>query len=628
MKIVFITNNIFGEQGTPGTYELIDRMSLKADIEVFSRKSKVIDNDIVFYNKGSYRIHEINYNSLEDVEWLITKILSFGPHVLYFCSGQIWKANEAKIIRKVKENKPDVKAVLDIKSPPLIDDPLKLQQVRKESSKYQYMLDKIFSRAQEDIQGWFSDIQTDTFIYPLGISLASFRSKPLHEEIIFSRNFIYIGSVHEKRQIDQLLINISYLPGFIKKKFRLDIYGSGPFLEEAKDLIFSKNLSNNVILHGSVNQVELFKVLPNYDVGIGWVPYQNYDFSPSLKSFEYIAAGLIPLVSNTIAHQRLLESGFNIEFFSMDHRSFKNAIHKLCFEGINASKILENLELIKHYDWNAVIEGYLYPELERLVKKEDKHSNISIQEETINEPQRQILSQLQGKNVLFVYDSESIVNSSSKSILKCFKNFKINVAACHPLSQTGQQDDAFFCEIPCYVWGETQNCAEILKKALSDFSPQLIVLFYSGQHSLFLLKELVNKNASVIVSERVPPERTIIQNTDSSQSNRSYLAWQREILFANADCIHLQHQSHLDSVPEFLHSRIEVFCDDVTVCSIKSNNNVSDLVTYSWSRLMSKALDMKNNKDQSAYHDWISLERNMHANRIIEKFIQQSKTNL
>jgi hypothetical protein len=621
MKIVFITNNSFGEQGTPGTYELIDRMSLKADIEVFSRKYNGKNINIVFDKKDDYCIHEVDYSKYEDIEWMISRIISFNPHVLYFCSGQIWRFNEARIIRKVKENIPDVKAVLDIKSPPLIDDHLQLQQIREESSSYQYMLDKILSRSQEDIERWFSKVETECVLYPLGIPLDAFKSKKFYHDIIYCHRYVYIGALHKRRKIEKLLYFILQLPERVKCKISFDIYGSGPLDNDLKNIIEDKGLIDTVGIKGSIRQNSLFDVLKDYDAGIGWVPYQSYDFAPSLKSLEYISAGLVPLLSNTIAHQRLLEHEFNIEYFSMDPRSFTNAIRKLCFEGVSTSKISENLEIIKHHDWNTVIEDFIYPELKKMVKNKEAHTNISIGEEIFSEQQKQIPLQIQEQNILFIYDSEVVINSSSKNIVNCFKDVKINVAACCPLFQNFH-DDSFFCEVPCFTWKKTQNCTEILKRALADISPQLIVLFYSGQGDSLTLSQLAGANTPVIVSERVPPERTIIQGTNSSQPNRSELAWQREILLASAECIHLQHESYLDSVPEFLHSRVEIFCDDITACSIKYNNNAQGLVTHRWSKLVSKALTM-NNKGQPTCRDRISVERSMHANRIGEKLFQQ-----
>ena len=627
MRIAFISQNPFGLQGTPGTYKLIEAFAQKAHVEVFAGKPERLKADIVYTKKKDYSIHEINYKSREDLEWMIAQILRIGPDILYFCSGQLWKANEAEIISQVKRSLPHVKAVLDIKSPPLIDDAAKARQFREASSNYQHLLDRIFSRSQEDIEEWFSQTYTGSLIYPLGISLDSFRPKSFENQMIYCHRFVYIGALHKRRQMDKLLFFISELSGRIQNKVSFDIYGSGPFYEDMRQIIQDRGLNDIVTLKGSLSQQALFDVLPEYDAGIGWVPYASYDFAPSLKSLEYIASGLVPLLSDTAAHQRLLSLGFDVHYFSLDQRSFAQALEKLCCEGVDSSALAENLERIKAYDWNEVVDTYLYPELLRMVREDssvhrESQGNTQLPgEKTLDS---NLFCNIQDSHIVCVYDSHLSLNTTTRSIVDCLRQLDVPIAVCRPLST--EFDESSIYEESLYVWSNAEHRIEVLNSALTAWQPQVIVLFSSGHESLFFLSQFSEVKAPLLVSERFPPERILAQNRDLSDNRRlGELAWHRDLLMHRADCIHVQHERYLFSLPHQLRSRTHVFTDDLTTCTTGAGQYGLEKIARQWSRLLGHAMHTGKGNTTSLGLDRFQMERELHAARMLEKISTQGK---
>ncbi|WP_158546160.1 glycosyltransferase [Adhaeribacter pallidiroseus] len=117
---------------------------------------------------------------------------------------------------------------------------------------------------------------------------------------------VAVGNLKKDKNYTVVLEALAQLGSGIKDCVTLDIYGSGPLMEELKLMCKYKNL-NNVQLKGSVNNISM--VLPNYDVYIISSTSEGF----GLAVVEAMAVGL-PVIASNIQTLREVTGGHAIYF--------------------------------------------------------------------------------------------------------------------------------------------------------------------------------------------------------------------------------------------------------------------------------------------------------------------------
>lgn len=384
MKLLYFSPRPFGMMGTPGTYQLTEAFSKFTDILVVSAKYNTSAVDIVHKPQENLNIEEIDINSSNYLEVFSRIAVAFQPDILCIANYAKWY----DVAKALKNILPNTKIVLDIKSPLITGEENQLHilnAVQLKSKSYQNLLDLVISRCPEDIESWIPHCKVETFIYPLGLDLSLFQ--PKKEFILDGQKLkiIFIGSYSKNRKLDKLLQLIAGLSEELKHKISLDMYGSGLIKEELSQQIHNLGLEKTITLHDAVDQRTLFTLLPTYDVGLGWVPKEIYDAAPSLKSLEYIASGLIPLLTSTKGHVREVTDGFYAVLFDESVKSFELAIDKILNGSFGKSELEENLKRIEERSWDTIASNILLPVFKSLslnsvntkVTQEEKVQNES-----------------------------------------------------------------------------------------------------------------------------------------------------------------------------------------------------------------------------------------------------------
>ena len=374
MKILFISPRPFGLMGTPGTYLLTESYGKIADVCVISNKEKNKNTPIVYENTNQIPIHEISFNKKKFWAEAEPIIRNFSPRVVILGNYARW----FDIAGALKDNFNDVVVVLDIKSPLIVDnDPGALKKIKEQGVLNAGLLDLIMTRCTEDVETWIPGYSAETLVYPLGIKACDYSPVKIKEPAVQCRRFVYVGALHPRRKLDQMVRYIHRLPDAVKNRLIFDIYGSGPALKELESLAEELKLENVVRFKGYLETRTLAEKLSEYDAGIAWVPYDVYNAAPSLKLMEYLAAGLVPVAMDTKAHLSYADMGFHIEFFSDDAQSFQTVIENLSEKGIKASRRLANLERIKDFDWDVIAKNTIMPVLNRLIAPVPEKAPVS-----------------------------------------------------------------------------------------------------------------------------------------------------------------------------------------------------------------------------------------------------------
>jgi glycosyltransferase involved in cell wall biosynthesis len=195
--------------------------------------------------------------------------------------------------------------LIDIRSPPIDAKPLtkkKLKKIKKKLGFFpQLGFDVITSPVLSSAHENFGKVVKPLYEVPFGVDLSLVKKKNWDqrqkEETV--KKFIYIGSLSRQRKIETLIKAINIVKKKYEKKFQVDFYGVGNFIEALETMIDEMDLKDIVHFHGVIPQQQLFKTLCGYDIGIGYVPYEQYMGSPALKVLEYMAANLLVIASDT-----------------------------------------------------------------------------------------------------------------------------------------------------------------------------------------------------------------------------------------------------------------------------------------------------------------------------------------
>ncbi|MCP4021133.1 MAG: glycosyltransferase, partial [Desulfobacteraceae bacterium] len=360
MKIAFCSAVSFGTLGSPGTYKFVEKCREYFDIIVFAPLNK---KNTVFKDSAIPVIPIKSLQSKEYIDTIIHGLHAFDPDIVYIFNYPSWPG----LLGFLKKEFPDKKFILDLKSP-LLAEGKKREEIQKNGMPAQDNLDAIVTLAKENVPTWIPDCSLDPFVYPLGIDLSLFHA-PSAMDRAHCLKFVYIGVIHEKRQLD-LLIGIFHT--FVTRKSTnacLDIYGAGPDQERLQEKISSLSHGNQIRLCGLVPQKELIQKLADYDAGIAWVPYEEYDTSPSLKAIEYMAAGLPIMASDTTAHRLLEKQGCSIDFFGNNESALLNGLVNISANGFSNERIKQNLDAVKVCDYHHIIQHYFEPFFKKLIKK-------------------------------------------------------------------------------------------------------------------------------------------------------------------------------------------------------------------------------------------------------------------
>ena len=367
-RIAYIMRSRFGSMGAAASYMFTAKTNEKHDVLALEMN---VSNDtdgmpMAYFNND---IHVINRHSGQErtichqTTWILNL---FQPDIVHlFHSERCLK--DILCLRSLKK-KP--KIILDFRSPIF---------AKKFSRSYFKLLsvyffchlfaDRVITHSKLSLSGNLPlRFKKATEIGP-GVNLN--RIKPIANKHKRPKKFIYIGSLNRNRKIHLLVDYFIKSASRIGHKLTLDIYGQGDTENELRELIHHLFAGSTVSLKGFVSQDELFSLLPDYDAGIAFIhdgPGSTiYSKAPSLKSLEYVAAGLPVMASKTPGHLDYMNRfGFKFELFNNTLESFSRSMQRLVEHGVDENDIANNLNCVKRFDWDVIAQTRLFPLYEDL----------------------------------------------------------------------------------------------------------------------------------------------------------------------------------------------------------------------------------------------------------------------
>jgi len=200
-------------------------------------------------------------------------------------------------------------------------------------------------------------------LYPFGMGF-NFKD-PAYSETNINKDssklkFIYIGTLAKERGFDVLLSGISkYLKNYADKNISFDFIGGT--MEEVKDLKKmgqALEIDKFLKFHGKIERYKVYKLLPEYHVGISWFgTLKRFKDASPTKLMEYLAFGLPFMATDSVLMHH------DIKYATGAGIITKNSSYDVC-EKLNQSiknypVLLKNAEngsdyIRKNYNYNKM----------------------------------------------------------------------------------------------------------------------------------------------------------------------------------------------------------------------------------------------------------------------------------
>jgi len=221
-------------------------------------------------------------------------------------------------------------------------------------------------------------INRDHKVLPVGLDIGKFGLGPGQEEydrraslitkyrIEQCFTFIYVGTIHKTRQIEDIILAFDKLTK-LNGKVQLLVVGGGPHFDSIGRLV--KSIDNSKIkLTGIVNHREALSLIRLSNIGLTYYNIDIYNSQPALKTLEYLALGLPVICVDTLGNKEVVTNEVNGILVKDNIDSLYNAMCATT-EDVQLYQTMKRNVLMtdySHLSYDHICEKYLNAIIEAL----------------------------------------------------------------------------------------------------------------------------------------------------------------------------------------------------------------------------------------------------------------------
>ncbi|MBO1224086.1 MAG: glycosyltransferase [Candidatus Scalindua sediminis] len=208
----------------------------------------------------------------------------------------------------------------------------------------------------ESLSNFLKIPKSKNYVYSVGFQK---RLLTILEKTFREYNLLYVGSLVSR----QLFLTIYAFDRFcndhpeLKLKYKIVGYGGLEDEEMIIQAIQNSRNSDKIIFEGYKTSDELFSDFQEFNIGISFIPDNEYfQFQPPIKTYEYLAAGMPVIATNTYENLKIL-SKYNSIIIHATEEGFYDGLEKMIEKAsiFNSYKIQEP---IRHFSWDVVSFKY------------------------------------------------------------------------------------------------------------------------------------------------------------------------------------------------------------------------------------------------------------------------------
>jgi glycosyltransferase involved in cell wall biosynthesis len=362
MRILFVSLNPLGYLGGNAHFYFPSCVAKQADVLLLCPQASEKTADAVIRTEFDFQYTNFAPGS-ERIGQLLDTAKAFKPDVVHIFRTLKSSFYASMLKMRLSTN---LKVVVDIRSPLLAKGLRRIRQ-QIQNQLLPFVCDAILTHSLPSVATHIPFCWKSPMEIPLGVELSAFPESQKDASTAI-RRFVFVGSLHQNRNIDVLLHGFAAATRLSKEPITLDIFGTGPAYSSLLALSKHLGMEGRITFHGAVVQPTLFQLLGEYDAGIGYVPNGAYDSAPSLKVLEYAAAGLAILASDTEGHREFVRRGFNLQLVDNSSDSLALAIIALIGQRADSCRESQNRNAAAAYDWQMIVDSRLIPLYQSLVR--------------------------------------------------------------------------------------------------------------------------------------------------------------------------------------------------------------------------------------------------------------------
>jgi hypothetical protein len=198
--------------------------------------------------------------------------------------------------------------------------------------------------------------KSNNYVYSVGFNK---KLLTITEKTFREYNLLYVGSLLSR----QLFLTIYAFDRFcndhpeLKLKYKIVGYGGLEDEEMIIQAIQNSRNSDKIIFEGYKTDDELFFDFQEFNIGVSFIPVNEYfQFQPPIKTYEYLAAGMPVIATNTYENLKILNK-YNSIIIPATEKGFYDGLKKIIEKAsiFNSYKIQEP---IRHFSWDVVNSKY------------------------------------------------------------------------------------------------------------------------------------------------------------------------------------------------------------------------------------------------------------------------------
>ena len=341
MKILYFTSDASYRNSMPAS-NIIPRLAAQR-------------HDVLIIDKLMYK--ELGRKNI------LAKIKAFKPDLIHIFWSHYW----LKMPSVLKTANIRAKLVVDFRSPILLTPPQKVARRTDIASKLNAKIHGYFSTNLSVIQDNIGIVPKYSFEYFVGINKVR-RNNPIiknKHKTTGTTRLVLVSTLEPQRNIGHLIFLCTLANLVRKQKVSLDIIGEGGNLRRLS--VFAKLAKPfcEIQFLGVLDHAKVHEKIIQYDIGITHLPFRHYTDAPALKTFEYFAAGIPVIASNTNYHKKLLKEGFHLRLYNNNLVTFLHALQAKR----DYFQVQNNQNMVTRYEWENLFNNIIEPAYEEIVKK-------------------------------------------------------------------------------------------------------------------------------------------------------------------------------------------------------------------------------------------------------------------
>jgi len=209
-----------------------------------------------------------------------------------------------------------------------------------------------------------------SYIIPIGANLERIKEAKQDRSIWYKHGLsgddvimVYLGHLQRFRKLENMLESFKIVSAHLKeKKVKLAklviIGGNDADIETLENKARRMGISGQVMFLGKISYESVPEYLVNSDLGLAYVPKTDlFDAQPPLKTFEYLAASLAVVATDTTANKHIISDGVNGVLTTDDPRGFADGIIRLLDNSELMSQVRKKApDSIKNHDWEVIVK--------------------------------------------------------------------------------------------------------------------------------------------------------------------------------------------------------------------------------------------------------------------------------